>query len=213
MAGQLTENYSRDDGKADSLYENVQPPIRRILLQLLRRQLQPAHEKDEGDGTVEDTILGADCPAMLRNGCSCHIPRQYTYLQNALLGKAPSANNLDEDIHGKKYPRTHATANPMTRYCARIKRAAFLNQATGPAGEAFSRSGLSGVDMPAAAMRASSLVCEELGRGEQRRETGEEDMTGAKADRRLADPTPDGEVSFARRGLMADASLGPRYYR
>lgn len=53
----LTKYNSWDDGKADPLDENMQPPVRHVLSQLPRRELQTADEKDEGDGAVEDAIL------------------------------------------------------------------------------------------------------------------------------------------------------------
>lgn len=50
----------------------MQPPIRRIGLQLGRRQLQPTHQENKGHGTIQNTILGLDDSPMGSNTYSRH---------------------------------------------------------------------------------------------------------------------------------------------
>ena len=55
-----TQNDGGKDEEADALDEDVQAPARQALLELGRAQLQAADEEDEGDGAVQDAVLGAD---------------------------------------------------------------------------------------------------------------------------------------------------------
>lgn len=51
----------------------MKSPIRHILPQLLRRELQPTDEKDEGHGAIQNTIFRPNGPSMTSNP---YKPRQ-----------------------------------------------------------------------------------------------------------------------------------------
>lgn len=46
-----------DEDKADTLDDQVQPPVEQIFAEFLSGQLQPTDEEDDGHGAIENAVL------------------------------------------------------------------------------------------------------------------------------------------------------------
>jgi hypothetical protein len=60
----LTDLYDGNQDEADPLCHDMQSPIGEIGAQLLVRELQPAHEEDDGHGSIQNAVLGPDVTPM-----------------------------------------------------------------------------------------------------------------------------------------------------
>ncbi|KAM9879065.1 hypothetical protein VDGL01_06907 [Verticillium dahliae] len=66
---QHDQQHDGDGDKRNALHEQVEAPVGRVLAQLDGRQLEATDEEDDGDGAVDDAVLGADGPALGRDVC------------------------------------------------------------------------------------------------------------------------------------------------